>query len=170
MALARHWSVIRASAFLNAIVSGVPSERLSANLFRVFRGYMRDEEEGSEELYGRSVGTTTLLFFAKDTPCLQRSAPSYAGFCSPLARSDDHLSRIAVARDLGQRRRGGDGTITGSPDPNPPCTTMSLPIPLARDPRSIRGVSLPIAWTPCGGGCAGYRLCGTCPAAPLPDI
>ena len=54
--------------------------------------------------------------------------PLYAGFCSPRwARGDDHLSRVAVARNFKRRSNWFDGTIKISNYPNPPCITISLP-------------------------------------------
>ena len=67
-----------------------------------------------------------------------------------------------------RRRRGDNGTIIDSLNPNPPCFTMSLPSRLypkaETDPR--RGVSLR-TWTPLREMGMRTRLCGTGPHAPF---
>lgn len=58
-------------------------------------------------------------------------------------RSDDHLSRRPIARELKRRGVRSDGTIGNPACPNPPCVTMSLP-----SRRFLGATSVPEAFHP----------------------
>lgn len=123
----------------------------------------------------RARSGQALKYLKSTCRCFLSPALLYAGFCLGRKPSrDDHLSAAAIARCLSPlrgMRRGArdDGTIIDSADPNPPCFTMSLPIPQMRDPR------FPRRFTPIGlsrGEIAGfvsvalvltqpYRICVT---------